>query len=380
MSKNEDKFKCSVCGELNNPENDFCKRCFSPVNIKKLSDINKEELDFCISSLLNHITDKKLKHIKEKKRISVSPFFKKYLNVYWARPENAMWRTIEAEIISKFRETYLPYPMLDLGCGDGINISILFGYEFGRNFDMFKSVDFSKIDIYDCYRKGELGVEIITKGDKIGIGIDIKKSLVNRAQELGTYDRIVECDVRKMLLNDKTFNSIYSNVIKDFNDNDVNLVLREAHRVLNDGGYLVLTTPNEKHNKFLYFYPLYEENKGKDRDFAEMCKTLDRGRSTYSVQQKTKEEWGIQLRKNGFKLVECFYYANKDVMKLWDIGFRPFSPFLINLANSLDKLELRIKFKNKIISLTEEHLSIFLDEYETDEKNGAYMILVAKKI
>ena len=132
MSTGKKNFKCPVCGELNNPKDDFCKRCFSPITIKKLSEINKEELDFCINSLINHITEKKLEHIRKKKKIGATPFFKEYLNVYWARPETALWRTIEVEIIDKFRGEYLPYPVLDLGCGDGIIISTFQPfYQFG---------------------------------------------------------------------------------------------------------------------------------------------------------------------------------------------------------------------------------------------------------
>ena len=96
--------KCSVCEEENENTVLFCKKCVSPVNIRKISDYTEEDKDFILSLLLNVVAKKKKKVIEKKKQIIDSLFFDQYLNVYWLRPETAVWRTIEAEILKDMEE------------------------------------------------------------------------------------------------------------------------------------------------------------------------------------------------------------------------------------------------------------------------------------
>lgn len=64
-------------------------------------------------------------------------FLREYLNVYWLRPEVALWRTADALALSGFQ---FDGPSLDLGCGDGVNSYIAVGGDFPLEFDDFLSV------------------------------------------------------------------------------------------------------------------------------------------------------------------------------------------------------------------------------------------------
>ena len=76
---------------------------------------------------------------------------KKLLNVFWLRPETALFRAIDLMQLSHYEFTK---PMLDLACGNGIFSFIAMGGEFGLSFDMFRAVKesgefFSGEDIYN---------------------------------------------------------------------------------------------------------------------------------------------------------------------------------------------------------------------------------------
>ena len=56
------------------------------------------------------------------------------LNVYWLRPETALWRSIDIEIMKDFE---IKGKSLDLACGDGILSFIRAGGKFDIAFNYF---------------------------------------------------------------------------------------------------------------------------------------------------------------------------------------------------------------------------------------------------
>ena len=58
------------------------------------------------------------------------------LNVYWLRPETALWRSIDIEIMKDFE---INGKSLDLGCGDGVLSFIRAGGKFDITFDDYQS-------------------------------------------------------------------------------------------------------------------------------------------------------------------------------------------------------------------------------------------------
>ena len=61
-----------------------------------------------------------------------------FMNAYWLRPETALWRSIDVEVMKNFE---FESPSLDMGCGDGMFSFLRAGGSFDLNFDVFRSTD-----------------------------------------------------------------------------------------------------------------------------------------------------------------------------------------------------------------------------------------------
>ena len=122
-----------------------------------------------------------------------------FLNVYWLRPETALWRTIDVEAMKDFQ---FASPSLDLGCGDG-NFSFLrAGGTFVDSFDAFKQIGnlehfFDNADVYDYYQEPENekdGYTCQPPSYLIDVGLDHKANLLRKAKKLNFYRDLVEAD------------------------------------------------------------------------------------------------------------------------------------------------------------------------------------------
>ena len=359
---------CDVCGEENKEEALFCKKCVSPINVQKISDYTKEDKDHMLSLLLKFLSEK-----KESNPESIeSEYFEEYINAYWLRPESAVWRTKESE----FLKGKLIEPLLDLGCGDGINMAILKGWKFSREYDSFQAVKFEKDDIYDNFDES-YAPKINEEGDKAACAIDIKPSLVEKAKILKVYEKVIQGDIHNVPVEDLTFKTVYSNVLKDFKN--VSPILKEVHRILQEDGMLIFNTPTDKFKKNLYFINKAKELKKEGNiELAEKYVEYDRGRSVYSATQWSIEKWEKVLNENGFKLIEYMPYNGPAMMKFWDVGFRPFSVDLIEMYEKMKSLGVGLEFKNMFISKIMSFFSMYLDDM--GDKDGGFMFIIAQKL
>jgi hypothetical protein len=98
-----------------------------------------------------------------------------FLNVFWLRPETALWRTIDVLAMDSFA---FDSPSLDLGCGDAIFSFIRAGGEFEPTFDIFQSVTeieryFENVDIYSYFDEKKV-CPIVTRARryKIKVALD----------------------------------------------------------------------------------------------------------------------------------------------------------------------------------------------------------------
>jgi SAM-dependent methyltransferase len=364
---------CEICRTKNNAKALFCKHCRYPINIKKLDRYSKKDLKIASQSFLG-VVQKKGKPVSDDK--FTCQLYDQLFDVHWLRPESALFRYLEAAILHKLKSKYLRYPLLDLGCGDGLFTSILFGAKINPEFDAFVSVDFAKGDIYDEYKKFPKKI-ILEKGSRIGFGLDFKETAVKKARELDTYDQVKKGDMRKIPFPNLSMETIFTNTIDDIKDEDIPKVLREVNRVLRENKYFVFTTPNEKFRDSLFFYPRarFLEKRG-DLRKARLYLSYDRGRSRW--QPRSRTYWEKKLNATGFKIVKCFNYADKFFLEFWDTGFRPFSHMLITLRNRLETQGLLGVVKPMVTEILKDYFSKFVVSPLTDK--GAFSIVVAKKI
>ena len=192
----------------------------------------------------------------------------------------AIERIVECRILSK-----MPFegPILDIGCGEGLFASILF-------------------------RK------------KIDLGIDPSPSELERARELAGYAELKECFGDKIAKPDGMYRTIFSNSVLEHIE-QLEPVLREAHRLLAPGGRFYMTVPSDlfEHytviNQMLLILGL-KGMAGRYRAFFNRFWVHYHG---YPVSQ-----WVSVAEKAGFSVVESRSYAPKYLCVLNDF-LVPFS-------------------------------------------------------
>ena len=365
--------KCPVCKKENDSAANFCGFCRYPINIKKIDELTRKDLAVCLESFLEVIGKKKKRLFKDKELERV---YDELLSINWLRPESVLFRFIEAKILLVLKNKYLKYPILDVGCGDGLFTSVLFGGRINKKYDAYLAVDFSQKDIYNSYAK--IPADFFEKKPtRIGFGLDIKENSVLAANGLKVYDEVKTGDARKLPFGGESVNSIFSNMLDDIKTGDLEAVFAEANRVLKPNGYFIFTTPTERFKKSLFYYNKAKmaKKKGSKKEYARFLE-LDRGRSAW--ESRPLRLWKEIFKETSFSMVEYTEYGNTDFIQFWDTGFRPFFSHLASIRKILLENNLYAPAKKVFTEIIREYLFKFTKE-QINQK-GAFSIIVSKKI
>ena len=253
----------------------------------------------------------------------------KFLNVYWLRPETALWRTLDVEAMKNFN---FVAPSLDLGCGDGTFSFIRGGGSYKDNFDVYFDVGhldeyWNNKDVYDSYNGQTEKREVVEKkADYIlDMGLDHKDNLMKKAENLGLYRQFIKADANKRLpFEDESFQSVFSNIVY-WLDRPEN-TFKEIYRILKKDGICCVMLPNTAFLEASFYYSLYEKGGRKEFEFLKM---LDRGRMSDNVKMvNSYEGWKNIIENVGFKIEDCIPHLSKSLIQIWDIGLRPIFPLL----------------------------------------------------
>jgi SAM-dependent methyltransferase len=295
---------------------------------------------------------------------------KEFLNIYWLRPETAVWRTMDVIMMKDFN---FISPSLDLGCGDGLFSYIRGGGDMHLAFDVYSDVNltdyFNNADVYDHFNQSTL-VEIMRKpAYRINAALDHKNNLLEKAKRLDFYDNFIQHDCNNMLpFSDNNFNTVFSNIIY-WLDNPRN-VLQEINRVLRIGGKAALLLPDKSFKNSSFYNRLYLET------FDEQWKWLekiDRGRVTENMKHMyTSDEWEEMFVKASFKITSHKRHLSKYFISMWDIGLRPIFPLLHKMQSKLrieDKLEVKKEWIDLFIDFG---LSIIENDLQRDENDFTF--------
>jgi SAM-dependent methyltransferase len=275
-------------------------------------------------------------------------YLREFMNVFWLRPETAIWRACDCLALDgiEFRG-----PIADVGCGDGLFSFTRAGGRLESGYDMFSQVGaldafFDKVDIYDHFQDGQTAPIVVQKpAYTIDVGVDHKAALLRKAFSLGLYQQVREADANKALpLEDATYRTIFSNILYWLDEYPT--TLKEMHRALADDGQVVLHLPNSSLRDYSFYQRLHV--KTGDPKWA-WLHLIDRGRSDNIRQCKSFEDWREVFATAGFKVAHHRQYLSKLLLEAWDIGLRPISPFLIEMANGLPP-ERRAEIKEKWIA------------------------------
>ena len=378
MADNNESALCPICGRVNGIDKVFCGGCVAPLQISRLVDLNQDDLQMSLGHVLHVVLDEQNRNPDSSSSTDQDELLTAYLNAFWLRPESALLQYAEARIEQDILKSYVSPPFLDIGCGDGVGSSLLMGWRFAAEFDVYHDLDLEAVDIYDSVPQNEAPVTITTQGKPIDYGVDIKQSMVERARLLGTFGRVMQANAARIPLRDGEIGCVYSNVIPDVDDEMVDLVLSECSRVLRSGGHLIMRSPTETYRDHLFYYPRAVKLRDQgEYGLADTYFRLDQGRSNFCSQQIKLSEWEKKLAGAGFTVVQATPYASRRMLEFWDTGLRPFSPVLISWVNQMKGTGNLPSIKKLVVSAMQGILHSLVDDLVVDD--GGFRVIIARK-
>ena len=110
-----------------------------------------------------------------------------------------------------------------------------------------------------------------------------------------------------MDLKNNSVNFAFSNSVLE-HIKDVDSVLNETYRILNNGGYFVFTVPSIYFYNFLHF---------KDPFTKYYLNKVNKKLNHYHLYESKK--WILKLKNAGFKKIEFSYYLDKKTLFFWNL-------------------------------------------------------------
>ncbi len=296
---------------------------------------------------------------------------REFLNVYWIRPETAIWRTLD---VIQMKKVKFNEPILDMGCADGVFSFIHFGGKFDLGFDTFRiknamSGFHEGRDIYNQTANYE--PKILKKPKKkIDVGLDWKMNLLKKAEKLNFYEKLVQHDLNKPLpFENESFATIFSNVyywVEKLPD-----LLKETNRILMKNGRLILIVPDSNFKKWL-IYNRYLKRQQK------WAKILDRGQYSNMKHCYSYKKWNKLFSTAGFVIDYHSSYLSKGFLQYGDIASRPYSPYMIEMANRLPEKD-RKEIKSNLINDFMKIMSLYVHSKINSRSENGYHLFVLKK-
>ena len=290
---------------------------------------------------------------------------RRFLNVYWLRPEHALWFAYDYMAIDKVRGMFRS-PSLDLGCGDGVTSFLFMDGVFGPGFDVYKTVDHDvsyrynrgKDDFYDAFDPDSFAsLDVVSPPALIyDAGLDHKPGLTAKAFRLGLYRNMICADANKTLpYPEASFATVFSNIL--YLLQNFSSALHEIHRILKPGGVLITTVPDRRFRE----RSLYSYCKSKNWDWFVH---FDRGRHDLHKTVLTHEGYTNAFQAAGFEVNYWDCYLPEIVTDVDSIGLRPIFPSLMKFYEYVASRDATALLEIK--SFWIENLSFLLDPFLQD--------------
>lgn len=304
--------------------------------------------------------------------------FKEFLNVFWLRPENALWCAYQDSAYKRGPHK-LVSPSLDLGAGNGLLSFVSMGGVISPEYDFFTNVGslesfFKGADIYDSFSRSGKSEYVLKKPDYvIDVALDHKENLLRQAEFLGVYKKLITADANnEWPIENSSLNSVISNILYWLSDKHHSF--QELSRVLQKGGRAFLFIQTKNFTEFCMSY--HPERLPKYRKTLEV---LNRKRKESHLWQTDIQEIRQMARQYGFEVRHYEYCYSRLFLTMWDIGLRPLSPVLVDMVNSFDA-EKRSRYKKEWVNIFYDILKPIYDE-ETREplREGGYLYTILEK-
>ncbi|MCX5788603.1 MAG: methyltransferase domain-containing protein [Elusimicrobia bacterium] len=256
-------------------------------------------------------------------------FLKEHLNVWWLRPEQALWDAVASDVIAK---EPVRSPSLDLGCGNGIYSFIQAGGSFGPGYDWFSNATASGFrknkDSYDVPLAVDPADHIARKPRmRFDFAFDHKQNLLDQAARLGLYEKALCGDAQSRLpFADGSLATVFSNILYWLRDPAARFA--EIGRVLRPGGRALLCLQDPRFKAICESYQWHRRR-------SELLRLLNRGRDVCNLWTASLPEIKAFGRRAGLRLVGHEGYLSVPTLRFWDVGLRPIFPPLLTMTQRL---------------------------------------------
>ena len=182
----------------------------------------------------------------------------------------------------------------------------------------------------------------------------------------------IEKEILSFWVKNNVFDTVFSNVF--YWVRDIEPLLMEASRITKTQGKIILILPDSQFKKNL-IYNLYKK---KGHEWANF---LDRGiYQNISKNCFTSQKWEKIFSNCGLAIDTHYNYLSPNLVKLWNLISRPFSPYFIELANQVEpnkrkQIKLRVikEMKPLLISILKEEIQL------VNDKNCFHLFVLNKK-
>ncbi|MEK7388072.1 MAG: class I SAM-dependent methyltransferase [Elusimicrobiota bacterium] len=302
----------------------------------------------------------------------MTDYLKEHLNVWWLRPEQAVWDARASEIAEPFA---FKSPSLDLGCGNGLYSFISAGGRLNESYDWFihaRSSGFSRnSDSFDMPLRFDPSRAILRRPRaRIDFAFDHKPNLLAQAGRLGLYKNLKQGDANARLpFQEGELSTVYSNILYWLRDPRARF--QDISRVLRAGGRAILSLQDPSFKTICESYQWRAKR-------SELLRMLNRGRAECSHWTATLSDIKAFGRDAGLRLVHSRRYLSARTLRFWDVGLRPLFPPLLEMTRRLrpkDRQEVKSLWMETALPLLREMLE--LERREGDR--GGYHFVVLEK-
>lgn len=294
---------------------------------------------------------------------SVISLLRRYLQIYWLKPFDAVNDAANAWALRQFR---WEEPILEVGGGDGVFSFIMHGGEFNLTDDRYDQADPDRSgDIFDVYREGRPPTVKREAGRAYDAGVDLKRSHLLKARETGLYRSLVVSAPEPLPFAAGTFKTVFLYFPHGLKERGSALnygrTLKEIRRVIHPEGTVLMTAANQTIAKHFVCYPLhrYFERKGWRR-LSAYFKKLDAGRyAEITGLGLTLSEWSKLLQEAGFHLADAWAHVSPTAWRIYDVQTRPLLRHLIHWSWFLRRTGLKPIIKGAWVAVWMPMLALF---------------------